>query len=242
MDKKAFLREVDRRLKVYGDDPHGNPPDPIDDLIFIVLSTQTEEYLYLEAYNELTRRFANWEELLELSVDEIAAAIRHTGLQNKKARHIRAALSKIKADCGALTLAKFNDASDVEVLRYLQSLPGISAKSARCIMMYSLGRSMFPVDTHVWRICRRLGIAPSIPKPSEQQQCDLEDAIPTEMRYSLHANMVSHGRQVCLTYWPRCNSCVLADICPSRDKPDNVWADWRKPKGAWAHYSEARKS
>lgn len=240
MNEVELLREVDCRLRIYGQDRHGNLDDPLDELIFIILSDQTEEYAYVKTYKALRESSPTWEHVRREPVDNIAAAIKHGGLQNKKARHIKGTLERIKADFGELSLDGLREMSDREAIRYLESLPGISAKNARCILMYSMGRKVFPVDTHVWRICRRLGLTPPVPKPTTAQQRDLEAIVPEEIRYSLHVNMVSHGRKVCTTYWPECEECVLADICPSCGKPDEVWGKWRKPRGVWARYADQK--
>jgi adenine-specific DNA glycosylase len=123
---------------------------------------------------------------------------------------------------------------DDRAYRYLVGLPGVSRKTALCIMMYSLRRQVFPVDTHVWRVARRLGWTPARPKPSEPQERLLEAAIPAELRYTLHVNMMVHGRLVFLPYNPRCGACPLEDICPSRAQVDVTWVNWRRPRGVWA--------
>lgn len=233
-ESESLLREVDKRLTVYGNNRHYNRDDALEELVFIILSAQTESYLYRRTFDDLRARFPTWESMFEASEEEIALAIRRGGLARKKASQLKRALAKIKADTGVLSLDFLRDMSDEEAMRYLTSLAGIGNKSAACIMMYSLGRQVFPVDTHVWRVSRRLGLAPPVPKPTDTQERELELKVPRDIRFSLHVNMVSHGQQTCTTYWPKCDSCVLADICPSRDKPDQVWGRWRKPRGVWA--------
>ncbi len=239
-DETQFIREVDRRLRVYGDSRHFNKSNPLDELLFIILSAQTESYSYLETYKELKRRFPTGNALLAARETSIAAAIKSGGLARKKARQIKRAIRKISADIGKPSLAFLRKLKDHEVEAYLVSLPGIGVKSARCIMMYSLGRHVFPVDTHVWRISRRLGLTPAAPKPTPTMEKDLEGKIPPDVRLTLHVNMVSHGREVCTTYWPKCSECVLADICPSAGKADQTWGEWRKPQGAWGNYKVNR--
>ena len=77
---------------------------------------------------------------------------------------------------GELSLKKLEEFNNDDALKFLESLPGISVKNARCILMYSLDRKVFPVDTHVWRICRRLGLTPLVPKPTAKQQLELESS------------------------------------------------------------------
>jgi endonuclease III len=230
-----FLRQVERRLRIYGTSRHHNREDPLDELIFILLSAQTEWYLYRETFRDLRRRFRTRAALLAAPETEIVAVIQRGGLANKKASQLKRALKKIHADTGRLSLSFLRVLSDDEVRDYLTSLAGIGNKSASCIMMYSLGRKVFPVDTHVWRVSRRLGLAPPVPKPTVSQELELEGKVPPSIRYSLHVNLVSHGQQICTTYWPKCSECTLRDICPSRDKPDEVWGKWRKPAGFWAN-------
>lgn len=232
--EEALLREVDKRLSIYGNDTHHNRDDPLEELVFIILSAQTESYLYRQTFEDLLQRFPTWDLMLDATEDEIASVIRRGGLARKKASQLKRALSKIKEDTKKLSLEFLRELSDEEARRYLTSLPGIGIKSAACIMMYSLGRRVFPVDTHAWRVLRRLGLTPLIPKPTDAQERELESKIPEDIRYSLHVNLLSHGQQTCTTYYPRCGSCVLADICPSRDQYDDVWGQWRRPRGVWA--------
>ena len=229
-----FWRKVDRRLAVYGNSRHGNLDDPLDELVFIILSAQTESYLYKETFENLKSAFQPWERLLYTSEEEIANLIRRGGLARKKAAQIKGAFCKIVADKEYLSLSFLQNQSDADVMQYLTALPGIGVKSASCIMMYSLARKVFPVDTHAWRVSRRLGVAPSVPKPTDVQERELERSIPASLRYRLHVNMVSHGQQTCTTYWPKCGECVLTDICPSSGQPDTVWSNWRRPRGVWA--------
>ena len=232
-ETEAFLREVDALLRVYGDDNHGNQEDPLDELVFILLSAQTEAYLYRKTYQNLTERYDDWTQLMNAPEDEVERSIRHGGLSRKKARQLKGAMQKIFEDRGRLSLGFLRDMPLEDATRYLTSLPGIGVKGAKCILMYSLSKPVFPVDTHVWRVSRRLGLTPPVPKPSDRQERELEQSVPEDLRYRLHVNMVSHGRQTCTTYRPKCGECVLAHLCPSKDLPDVVWNQWRQPKGVW---------
>jgi len=234
VESEPVLREIAGRLKVYGDSRHHNRDDALEELVFIILSAQTEAYLYRQTFEDLISRFPTWESVLEATEEEIASVIRRGGLARKKASQLKRALGKIKEDTGALSLELLRSLPDEDAMQYLTSLAGVGNKSAGCIMMYSLGRQVFPVDTHVWRVSRRLGLTPPTPKPTDAQERALESKVPPDVRYSLHVNMVSHGQQTCTTYWPKCDGCVLADLCPSRDKPDEVWGRWRRPGGVWA--------
>ncbi len=239
-DVANLLKEVDRRLRIYGQNRHGNLENPLEELVYIILSDQTEEYSFVKTWSAFKKAFPSWKSVIDSPEDKIAATIKGGGLQNKKAKYIKAALETIKSKFGKLSLKKLEEYSDADALKFLQSLSGISVKNARCILMYSFNRKVFPVDTHVWRICRRLGLTPLVPKPTVSQQLELESLVPKSLRYRLHVNMVSHGRDTCTTYWPKCEECVLGDICPSYRKADNVWGEWKKPHGVWKHYEKEK--
>lgn len=242
LDTETFVRMVDERLRMYRNQRHFNKADPFDELIFIILSAQTESYSYHQTWSALCRRFPTRKALSNARISQIAATIKEGGLAQKKARQIRGAIQKIIQDAGMLSLSFLKKWGDADVEKYLISLPGIGVKSARCIMMYSLGRQVFPVDTHVWRVSRRLGLAPAVPKPTPALEKQLEEKISPELRFTLHVNMVSHGRSICTPYWPKCDECVLNDLCPSAFKPDEVWGEWRKPQGHWKNFRADKKS
>src|SRR5207249_3392682 len=120
-------------------------------------------------FEALADAFPKWEGLAEAPESEIESVIRSGGLYRKKARQIKASLARIVAHAGRPTLDFLRGWSDSQAYTYLLDLPGVSRKTALCILMYSLGRQVFPVDTHVWRVARRLGWTPLRPKPTERQ-------------------------------------------------------------------------
>src|SRR5437588_9368361 len=124
-EEESFLREVDRRLTVYGNSRHYNRDDALEELVFIILSAQTESYLYRQTFEDLRERFPTWESMLEATEEDIASAIRRGGLARKKASQLKRALEKIKADTGALSLEFLRDMPDDEAKQYLTSLAGI---------------------------------------------------------------------------------------------------------------------
>lgn len=205
----------------HGDPRHHNRSNAVDELLLIVLSTMTQEANYLRTFRSLKRAFPTFRELEVASHEEITEAISTGGLSDRKAKAIRAIIDEVVARHGRLTLAPLSRMDDLECERFLTSLPIVGLKTARCVMMYSLGRSVFPVDTHCWRICKRLGwVRPRKSdgwcSPGEMDR--LQRMIPASLRYSLHVNLVAHGRKVCRARVPRCHECVLANICPSCDR------------------------
>jgi len=216
------LREVECRLRAaHGQPRHHNPADPIDDLIFVVLSRMTQEVKYLRTYQALREEMPSWGVVMDAPAGNLEAMIQDAGLAPTKSRQIKAILKEIEAREGALNLSRLRDLSDDAVEAYLTSLPGVARKTARCVMLYALDRDACPVDTHVWRIMRRLGIAPE-KSWSESNARRLEEAIPRFLRCSLHVTLIAHGRSICRARRPRCRECVLSSLCPSADRVSNA--------------------
>ena len=208
------IREIERRLRrTYGQPRHENPSDPLDDLIFIVLSRMTQEIKYVRSYTRLRRSLSTWDAVREAPPNELEILIHDAGLAPTKAAQILAILSEIQAREGVLSLHRLRSMTDEGVERYLTSLRGVARKTALCVMLYGLERDVLPVDTHVWRVAQRLGLA-TAGDWSEGRGRALESRVPVTLRRSLHVTMIAHGRQVCRAQVPCCESCVLADLCP----------------------------
>ena len=209
------LRLIERRLReAYGQPRHHNPSDPLDDLIFLVLSRMTQEVKYLRTYRALRRELPTWGAVMDASESYLEDLLQDAGLAPTKSRHIRAILKEIEAREGTLDLSRLHGLPDEEAEAYLTSLPGVARKTARCVMLYALGSETCPVDAHVWRVMKRLGVAPDKPW-SEPASRRLEESIPRDIRASLHVTLVAHGREICQARFPRCQECVLQNLCPS---------------------------
>ena len=147
--------------------------------------------------------------------DELESLIHEASFAPTKLAQIQAILASVEGKEGALGLHRLRSMPDDEVEQYLTSLPGVARKTALHVMLYTLGREVLPVDTHVWRVAQRLGFAPAGEEWSEGRGRVLEAAIPGELRGSLHVTMIAHGREVCRARVPACGSCTLADFCPA---------------------------
>lgn len=215
----ATLKIVARVLElVYGSPRHGNKDHPIDELVYIILSRKTRESAYVEAFEALRDRFPTWDDLLAAPTEEIDAAVYSSGLVGKKTYSIISALRIIQDTFGELSLACTTEWPEERLEEFLCSLPEIGPKSARCVMMCSLGRPVFPVDTHVARIFKRMGLFSTLGidlrgSDHKYAQRILKDLVPPELRYSLHVNMVAHGRAICKSRGPRCEDCEVRKFC-----------------------------
>lgn len=220
LSRRRYFPNVDAVARAlsehYGDHAHENKANPLSELLFILCSLQTNEELYQSTYASLRARFPTFRQLADAQEDEIVAVIAHGGLSRQKARTIREILSRLESDFGDPTLSPLRAMSDTECEHYLESLPGVGRKTARCVMMYSLGREVFPVDSNCWRICRRLGwVRPTRPDKScsPRDMNRVEIGIPPNLRLSLHVNLVSHGRAYCIPSRPRCETCCISQFC-----------------------------
>jgi endonuclease-3 len=142
----------------------------------------------------------------------VADAIRCGGIADAKARRIQQILAAIRDREGRVDLGRLHDLDDASVEDYLTSLPGVGPKTAACVLVFSMGRPAFPIDTHVHRVATRLGWIP--PRTTaEQAHRILGPAVPPDIRYDLHLALITHGRTVCQAQRPRCAACVLRDDC-----------------------------
>jgi len=200
----------------FHDFAHYNKPDPVDELVFILLSLLTQESVYLRVYYRLCCRFPDWSNLDLVDVSELEDLLGEGGLARQKARHLQAIARRLKQDFGCVSLDHLDELDDETCEAYLRQLPGIGTKAARCVMLYSLGRQVFPVDTHCWRVARRLGwITTETNEPTSAWSAQLESLIPPEHRFSLHVNFVSLGRQICVPGRPACERCPIRPWCPT---------------------------
>ncbi len=191
--------------------------DPLDSLILFVLSTQTTSKGCLQSFDQLKRDYPHFPELARAQPVEIAESIRFGGLADQKARWISQILQRVHERFGTHSLDALQALSDDEAEAFLQQMPGVGRKVARCVLMFRFGRLVFPVDTHIWRIAQRLGwITASRPGASctPRHMDHLQKRIPPKHRPALHIHLVQFGREVCQAQQPRCESCPIQDHCP----------------------------
>lgn len=219
---KGYVRHVPviaRMLTAtYGDfDHHNLRDDPVGELLFILCSVRTHSAGYTATFDALRSVFPTTDHLLVATIPELVKVLHGGGLAAHKARAIRGTLDGIIARFGRLTLDPLREWSDAACEKFLTTLPFVGKKVARCVMMYSLGRLVFPVDLHCWRISQRLGwIKPTRPDGtcSQRDMDRLQRKLPSGLRFSLHVNMVSHGRLCCIASKPKCSTCPIRAKCP----------------------------
>lgn len=210
----AILPEISRRLeRQYGSACLGNKTNPLDELIYIQLSVRTREGAYQSTFPSLRRLVSgSWGRLLRIPERQVVGALRGGGMARVKAKRIRGILRRIEKRFGNVSLAPLKTMPDDDVEAFLRSLPGVGPKIARCVMMYSLGRDTFPVDSHCRRVLTRLGLVP--PDLDVKASHDfIQPLVPVPLRRPLHVNLIHHGRTICTPRSPNCVACALSDRC-----------------------------
>jgi endonuclease-3 len=208
------LRALVRRLeRAHGPLETPRSLDVLDELVLTVLSQHTSDANADRAFDALRARYRTWNEVVAAPWTEVADTIRSGGLANTKARRIQEILRQVHRREGRYDLERLAAEDDEDVRSYLGSLPGVGPKTVAVVMGFALGRQTIPVDTHVHRVATRLGLVPRT--SAERAQQLLEAAVPDALKTPLHVGLIRHGRSVCKAPWPRCEECVLFDLCPS---------------------------
>jgi endonuclease-3 len=188
--------------------------DPTAELVLTVLSQNTSDTNSGRAFARLLDTFPDWPAVMNADIRHLEEAIRPGGLAPTKAPRIQALLGEVWHRLGSFDLSFLADLPLEEARSWLRSLPGVGPKTAACVLLFSLGRPALPVDTHVHRVARRLGLVP--PKASAEKAHELLEArLRPEEVYPFHIALVKHGRRTCLAQRPRCPSCALRHGCPS---------------------------
>jgi len=194
--------------------------EPLETLIHGVLSQNTTDVNSWRAYERLMGAFGSWDAVKRARVCSIERAIRCGGLSKVKAGRIKEILRRVEADFGALSLAALHKMDLDEALDRLRPLPGVGVKTVTVTLLFACGRDICPVDTHVHRLARRIGLVPG--KSSRDRTFfALRPLIGRGKGYSLHCNLIRHGRSVCKAQRPRCGECTLRRQC-----------DWAKAHSA----------
>ncbi|MCP4231575.1 MAG: endonuclease III [bacterium] len=214
MDKTEFIGELHSRLIGHYGVPSPKPVlPPLDELVKTILSQNTTDKNSYRAFAALKDAFSSWEQLLEAPDGDVIELIRTGGLAKTKTGYIKGVLADVWERNGKLDLNFLNDILDEEALAFLTGLPGVGAKTAHCVLAFSLGRDVFPVDTHVLRLSRRWKLIPPKTDMSAAHKLWAEMAPPGQS-YPLHMNIIRHGREICHARNPECEKCFLNDVCP----------------------------
>lgn len=212
---KAVCEVLD---EFYGSPNLENKQDPLDELMFIILSQKTGERSFTNTYDLLRKKYKTWNDVMLASDKQVEKIIRPGGLSKTKARQIRRVLNEIFERNRALSLDNLKSCSDQEAERFLTSLYGVGIKTAKCVLLYSLNRQVLPVDVHTYRLALELELVESSYMRNEKGKLHdkLEKIIPPKLRYKFHVNAVVHGREEHKSRTKQTQKCRLIEELISR--------------------------
>lgn len=185
--------------------------NPLDTLIATLLSQNTNDQNSYRAWLSLRKKFPSWDQVSSASWQSVAQAIKVGGLKNQKAQRIKKILQSIHDERGGYDLSFLKRWSDTQAMEYMLSMKGVGEKTAACVLVFALGRDIFPVDTHIHRICNRLGLVKE--KAADGTFESMKNLVPAGSAYSFHVNLIRFGRETCKAGRPLCGACPLFDEC-----------------------------
>ena len=211
-DDKPLRYIIQNLERAYGVPQNERASDPLDMLIRIILSQATSDVNSHRTFAALKRRFPTWDDALRAREATIAATIKAGGLANQKAKVIKSLLRQIKAQHGTLDLSFLHEMTAADAVAYLTQFRGAGPKTVACTLLFACRKDVFPLDTHIFRVLRRVGLIPA--RCSDRRAHEIMDAlVPPGKFYSLHVNLVRHGRRICRPRDPLCTRCPIVEYC-----------------------------
>ena len=199
--------------KAYGTPKRSELDDPLECLIRTVLSQNTNDVNRDRAYEAMRNRFPTWEAVIGAPTRKLADAIRVGGIANVKSRRIQRILCHVKDRSRDFDLRFLRDRSPEETEAVLGGLDGVGPKTVKCVQIFALGQPAFPVDTHIFRLSKRMGFIGE-KATRDEAHAVMGHLVPPEKMYSFHLNLIEHGRRVCRAPRALCSGCPLAKRCP----------------------------
>lgn len=213
MDLKARSSLIyEKLLEIYGYPEWRNPLPALDEMVSTILSQNTNDINRDRAFVALRKRFPTWEAVRDADRSDVIETIRSAGLGNQKGPRIQAVLREITAQRGSLSLDFLSELPLSEARQWLLQFQGVGPKTAAIVLLFSLGKPAFPVDTHIYRVTGRLGLRPSR-MTVEQTHQHMEQLLLPEFYYAAHLNFIRLGRQVCQARRPQCSICPINIYC-----------------------------
>jgi endonuclease-3 len=209
---ECALEVHQRLLEKYGEPTWHEPLPILDELISTILSQNTNDTNRDRAFRQLKAHFGNWENVRDAVPSEVIEAIKVAGLANQKGPRIQNILIQITAERGSLNLEFLKTLPDDEAWNWLNHFKGVGPKTASIVLLFSLGKTAFPVDTHIQRVTGRIGLRPE-KMTREKAHHYLAKLFPPETYKAAHLNIIRLGREVCHPRKPACDICVLQSLC-----------------------------
>ena len=212
IEDEPFRYIIQNLERTFGTPTLNPKSDPLEMLIRVVLSQATSDILSERTFQSLKTKFKTWEDVLAADTGEVAESIKLGGLANQKAKVIKELLVNVKAENNSLDLSFLQDLPTREAATFLKGFRGIGPKTIACTLLFACHKSIFPLDTHIFRVLRRVGLVPQ--KCSDERAHEILDRIVPEGKfYSLHVNLIRLGRRICRPQEPFCKRCPIVEYC-----------------------------
>ncbi|MCD6167073.1 endonuclease III [bacterium] len=207
------LQFITRKLELaFGCPVREKASDLLEVLIRTILSQNTNDRNRDRAYENLRQQFSTWQQVMQAPVEAISSAIRAAGLSNQKGKRIKEILQWIHSNLRTLDISEICQWPPQQVIETFCRLPGIGIKTISVVLLFGCGHDIFPVDTHIHRISKRVGLITSTTSAEKAHQI-LGKLIPPGKAYSLHLNLLQLGRTICLARNPLCAKCPIGTVC-----------------------------
>ncbi|WP_407946703.1 endonuclease III [Pararhizobium mangrovi] len=210
---KAEIEEIFRRLSVQRPVPKGElaHTNAFTLLVAVVLSAQATDAGVNKATRKLFAIADTPEAMLALGEETVREHIRTIGLYRNKAKNVIALSERLIADFGGVVPRTRED---------LVTLPGVGRKTANVVLSMAFGEATVAVDTHIFRLANRIGLAPG--KTVDEVEANVMRVVPDHYLPHTHRWLILHGRYVCKARKPDCPACVIADLCKAKEKTTDV--------------------
>ncbi|MCY3781960.1 MAG: endonuclease III [Chloroflexi bacterium] len=198
--------------EVYGLLDWSRQQDGMDELVSCILSQSTNDTNRDRAFARLKEAYPDWEAVRYAALGELTDVIRPAGLANQKAPRIQNVLRVIFEQAGEYSIDFLNDRSLAEAKAWLCSLRGVGPKTAAIVLCFAYGRPAFPVDTHIYRVSKRIGFIPEKLSADDAHPV-MEAMVPPDDYYQFHIQLIQHGRDTCHARKPACERCAIIENC-----------------------------
>lgn len=212
VEEKPLRYIIQNLERTYGEPVNERDTDPLAMLVKIILSQATTDVNSARTYAALRKRYPTWEKLAAARTSSIATTIKSGGLSNQKAAVIKDLLRQLEGREGRLDLSFLQAMPVADAATYLAAFRGIGPKTIACTLLFACRKDTFPLDTHIFRVLRRIGLIPQ--KCTDARAHQVMDAVvPAGKFYSFHVNLIRHGRAVCRPREPLCERCPVIEYC-----------------------------
>jgi endonuclease-3 len=203
---------VEKLESIYGKSVYHQRFQPLDELVCCILSQHTSDLNSFAAFDRLKAAFPDWESALTAKPAEIIKVIQSAGLANQKTKYIQSCLKTIKEKVGSLNIDFLASMPLLEARNWLTDLPGVGPKTASIVLCFSFGMEAIPVDTHIYRVSKRIGIIPENMDANKAHDLLLK-VVPKKLAFAYHMALIQHGRNICKAQRPKCSDCMISNQC-----------------------------